>query len=103
VHGRLGFVINTGGEKVWVEDLESALARVPGVRDIAVTSTEDPEWGARVIALVVTDGEHIDDELREAALHAIGPWAKPKEIRYVAALPRTSNGKLRRGDLPHLQ
>ena len=102
VHGRLAYVITTGGEKVWPEDLESALARVAHVRDIAVTALDDPEWGQRVVALVVSDGERCDDALRDAAAEHVGPWAKPKEIRYVTAIPRTANGKVRRADLAHL-
>ena len=102
VRGRLAYVINTGGEKVWPEDLEAALASVPVVRDVAVTGLADDEWGERVVALVVTDGTRCDDELRVAAADRIGPWAKPKEIRYVTAIPRTSNGKVRRTDLAHL-
>ena len=102
VRGRLAYVINTGGEKVWPEDLEAALASVSAVRDVAVTGVEDQEWGERVVALVVTDGSRCDDELRAAAVDRIGPWAKPKEIRYVTAIPRTSNGKVRRADLVHL-
>ena len=102
VRGRLGFVISTGGEKVWPEDLEAAIAMLGPVRDVAVTSAEDPEWGERVIALVVGDGSPIDDAICAVANDRIGPWAKPKEIRYVAAIPRTANGKIRRADLANL-
>lgn len=102
VRGRLGFVINTGGEKVWPEDVEAALASVPGVRDVAVTGVEDAEWGQRVVALVVGDGTHRDEQLRAAAAERVGPWAKPKEIRYVAAIPRTGNGKINRAVLANL-
>ncbi len=102
VRGRLAYVINTGGEKVWPEDLETALASVAVVRDVAVTGVTDEEWGERVVALVVTDGSRCDEELRAVAAERIGPWAKPKEIRYVTAIPRTSNGKVRRSDLSYL-
>ncbi len=102
VRGRLAYVINTGGEKVWPEDLEAALGAVEGVRDIAITAEDDPEWGQRIVALVVGDGSPLDAALRNAASECIGPWAKPKVIRYVAAIPRTSNGKIRRGDLVNL-
>jgi len=102
VRGRIDFVINTGGEKLWPEDLETVLSGVDGVRDVAVTSVEDPEWGERVVALVVSTGSVTDDAIRQRAEERIGPWAKPKEIRYVTGLPRTTNGKLRRDALPHL-
>jgi O-succinylbenzoic acid--CoA ligase len=102
VRGRLGFVINTGGEKLWPEDLENILGVLDGVRDVAVTGVDDLEWGQRVVALVVGDGENHDDAIRAQASERLGPWAKPKEIRYVAAIPRTSNGKIRRADLTNL-
>jgi acyl-coenzyme A synthetase/AMP-(fatty) acid ligase len=95
-------VINTGGEKIWPEELEAALSTLPQVADIAVTGVPDAEWGQRVVALVVSSGSHLDDEIRATAEERIGPWAKPKEIRYVTAIPRTSNGKIRRGELEHL-
>jgi len=102
VRGRLGYVITTGGEKLWPEDLEAVLSGIEAVRDVAVTGIEDPEWGQRVVALVVGDGSPLDDVITATAAERIGPWAKPKEIRYVAAIPRTSNGKIRRSDLENL-
>lgn len=102
VRGRIGFVINSGGEKIWPEDLEAVLSTLPTVDDIAITGVSDPEWGQRIVALVVSRGPHLDDAIRATAEERMGPWAKPKEIRYVTAIPRTSNGKIRRGDLEHL-
>jgi acyl-coenzyme A synthetase/AMP-(fatty) acid ligase len=72
------------------------LATVSGVRDVAVTSTPDERWGERLIALVVSDDRDLSTALADAALQQIGPWAKPKEIRYVTEIPRTDNGKVRR-------
>lgn len=102
VRGRLGFVIVSGGEKIWPEDLEAVLSQIEAVRDVAVTGVDDPEWGQRVVALVVSDGSPLDDVITATAAERIGPWAKPKEIRYVTAIPRTSNGKIRRSALEHL-
>jgi O-succinylbenzoic acid--CoA ligase len=102
VRGRLGFVINTGGEKLWPEELEAVLGRLPGVHDVAVTGVDDPKWGQRVVVLVVADGTNLEGTIAIAAQEAIGPWAKPKEVRYVVAIPRTANGKIRRRELEHL-
>ena len=99
VRGRLGYVINTGGEKVWPDDLEVVLASIPGVRDVAVTALDDEEWGQRIVALVVSDRHDLDETIGATAHDRIGPWAKPKEVHYVAAIPRTANGKIRRGVL----
>jgi O-succinylbenzoic acid--CoA ligase len=102
VRGRLGYMITTGGEKLWPEDLEAVLATLPGVRDVAVTGIDDDEWGQRVVALIVSDGSTFDDAISALAAERIGPWSKPKEIRYVAAIPRTGNGKIRRSELTNL-
>jgi len=102
VRGRLASVITTGGEKVWPEDLEAVLATVAGVREVAVTGVADSEWGERVVAIVVSDGSIVDDEIRDLATERVGPWASPKEIRHVAAIPRTVSGKIRRDVLAHL-
>ncbi|MDH2903196.1 MAG: AMP-binding protein [Actinomycetota bacterium] len=99
IRGRRGYVINTGGEKIWPDDLEAVITSVPGVLDVAVTSIEDQEWGHRVVALVVSDGSRLDEQITSTASERIGPWAKPKEIRYVASIPRTANGKIRRDRL----
>ncbi len=102
VRGRIDFVINTGGEKLWPEDLESVLSSVEGIVDVAVTAADDPEWGERVIALVVADVTDLDEQIRATASERLGPWAKPKEIRYVVAIPRTGSGKIRRSELGYL-
>ena len=102
VRGRLGYVINTGGEKLWPEDLETVLATIEGVSDVAVTGVDDARWGQRVVALVVGDGRALDAAIAETAAERIGPWAKPKEIRYVTAIPRTLSGKIVRAGLAHL-
>ena len=100
VRGRLGYVINTGGEKVWPDDLEAVIATIAGVRDVAVTALDDQEWGQRIVALIVSDRTALDHEIIATSSERIGPWAKPKEIRYVNSIPRTANGKIRRDVLP---
>ena len=99
VRGRLGYVINTGGEKLWPEDLETIIASVPGVEDVAVLGVDDPEWGQRVVAFVVGDTSNLDAAIRAILGERVGPWAKPKEIRRVTSILRTSNGKIRRSEL----
>lgn len=99
VRGRLEYVITSGGEKLWPEDLESLILTLPGVHDAAVFGVDDAEWGERVVALVVTDGADVGEELAALAKERIGPWANPKEIRYVSEIPRTGNGKVRRDQL----
>jgi O-succinylbenzoic acid--CoA ligase len=102
VKGRVGYVINTGGEKLWPDDLEALIATVPGIQDVAVTSVDDEEWGQRVVALIVSNVTGVDAAIAAVTTERIGPWAKPKEIRFVKAIPRTSNGKIKRGELASL-
>ncbi|MGQ0616360.1 MAG: class I adenylate-forming enzyme family protein [Acidimicrobiia bacterium] len=99
VFGRAADLIVTGGEKVWPAAVEAVLAGVPGVREVAVVGRPDPEWGQRVVAVVVPDdsGRRPSlDRLRAAAKEALGPWAAPREVEYADGLPRTALGKRRR-------
>jgi len=87
----------TGGEKVWPETVEAVLRGVPGVADVAVVGRPDPEWGQRVVAVVVPAGEAPTlDVLRAAARVVVPSWAAPRELQVVTSLPRTALGKLRR-------
>lgn len=105
VHGRIAEMIVSGGENVWPVAVEAVLARVPGVAEVAVGGVPDPEWGERVVAYVVPDGTGsgpVLAELRARARAEIGPWAAPKELVIVEALPRTALGKVRRRELAAL-
>ena len=102
VHGRRGDMIVTGGENVWPEPVERALAAHPAVRDVAVAGRPDAEWGQRVVAFVVPDGRAAPpslDELRDRVKQGLPPWCAPREIVFVDAIPRTALGKVRRGEL----
>jgi O-succinylbenzoic acid--CoA ligase len=99
VAGRISETINTGGEKVWPGSVERILATHPKIAEVAVGARPDPEWGERVVAFVVpvdpSDPPAAED-LREAVASQLAIWAAPREIVYVAALPRTSSGKVAR-------
>lgn len=102
VEGRLDDVIVTGGQKVWPAAVEAVLATHPAVGEVAVAGRGDPEWGQRVVALVVPADpvEPPDlDVLRALVKEHLPAWAAPRELVLVAALPRTPLGKLRRGSL----
>jgi O-succinylbenzoic acid--CoA ligase len=100
VSGRIADVITTGAEKVWPDAVERILMTHPGVAEVAVWKRPDPEWGERVVAWVVPieDGPSLD-ELRQMVGDGIAPWAAPKEMVLVGALPRTAGGKVRRREL----
>ncbi len=99
VQGRSGDMIVTGGEKVWPSAVESVLAGHPAVAEVAVIGRPDAEWGQIVVAVVVpTDMASPPglDVLRAAVAEALAPWAAPRHLELVDALPRTALGKVAR-------
>jgi O-succinylbenzoic acid--CoA ligase len=103
VVGRFDDLINTGGEKVWPDEVEAALREHPGVRDVAAGGRPDPEWGQRVAVWVVpadpSDPPTLD-ELRAFVATTLPRHAAPRELTLAERLPRTASGKLRRAALP---
>lgn len=100
VFGRADDLIKTGGEKVWPATVETVLARHPKVAEVAVVGRADPEWGQQVVAVVVPAGQPPElAELRAWVKESLPPWCAPKALELVAALPRTSIGKVRRAGL----
>jgi o-succinylbenzoate---CoA ligase len=103
VLGRVDELINSGGEKVWPQEVESALATHPAVADVAVAGRADADWGERVVAFVVPREPGTPptlDELRDHASATIARFKAPRELVLVGGLPRTASGKVRRAALP---
>jgi o-succinylbenzoate---CoA ligase len=101
--GRIDDLINTGGERVWPDQVEAALRDHPGVREVAAGGRLDPEWGQHVAVWVVpADPAHPPslDELRAFAARTLPRYAAPRELTLADRLPRTLSGKLRRAALP---
>ena len=99
VHGRADDMIISGGEKVWPGPVEDVLRADPRVGEVAVVGRPDPEWGQRVVAVVVPRDAADPPELaklRELARERLPVAAAPKELELVDSLPRTSLGKIRR-------
>jgi fatty-acyl-CoA synthase len=106
VSDRLKDVIKSGGEWVSSLELESILSEHPAVAEVAVVGVKDAKWGERPLALVVLKpgAQAGVDELRaQVAAHAeqgrISKYAIPNEVRFVAAIPRTSVGKINKKDI----
>ena len=102
VAGRVDDLINSGGEKVWPDEVEAALRSHPKVAEVGVGGRPDREWGQRVVAWVVPldpgDAPTIE-ELRDHAARTLPRHKAPRELVLVAELPTTVGGKLRRSEL----
>jgi fatty-acyl-CoA synthase len=93
--GRGSQVVNTGGEKVFPEEIEEALKRYPGVRDAAVVGVPDPRFGERICAVVDFAGDAaptLADLSAHVRQHLAG-YKAPREL-VLAPIARAPNGKL---------
>lgn len=95
VFGRGSLVVNTGGEKVYPEEVESALIAHPDVVDALVVGVPDERWGERVVAVVepATSAPASLDELVAHCRTRIAGYKVPREIHVVAAVRRSPSGK----------
>ena len=96
VRGRADDVINTGGHKVVPGEVTAALQTCPGVRDVAVLGQPDPEWGERVIAVVVPADPADPPALELLRLHVrerLPRYAAPSRVVMVDAVPMLPSGK----------
>ncbi len=95
LHGRDSVCINTGGEKVFAEEVETALKTHPDVFDAVVCGRPSPRWGEEVVALVqIRDGRDVsDEELRAAAGEHIARYKLPKAVLRLPQLVRSPSGK----------
>jgi len=96
VRGRADDVINTGGHKVVPGEVAAVLAACPGVREVVVVGRPDPEWGERVIAVVVpADREHPPglELLRTQVSTRLPRYACPSEVVLTDAIPVLPSGK----------
>jgi fatty-acyl-CoA synthase len=87
--------INTGGEKVFAEEVEHALKHHPAVYDAVVVGTPHERWGQQVTALVrLRPGESPAEEalLEEARTH-IAAYKLPKRFVFVDEIERSPSGK----------
>jgi fatty-acyl-CoA synthase len=96
--GRGSGVINTGGEKVFAEEVEQVLVEHPGVAEAIVLGVPDPRWGNQVTALVVpSDGAELTaEELADLVGERLAGYKRPRSISVVADLQRTASGKIDR-------
>jgi acyl-CoA synthetase (AMP-forming)/AMP-acid ligase II len=93
--GRDSLVVNTGGEKVFVEEVEEVLRAHPGVADGLVVGRPSERWGEEIVALVaVREGVDVTAELLHTHCTArLARFKAPKEFIFVEQVRRLGNGK----------
>ena len=93
--GRDSVTINSGGEKIFAEEVELALKHHPAVYDCVVCGTSSERWGSQVTAIVqLRPGESADEEaLKATASGHISRYKLPKAFVFVDAVVRAPSGK----------
>lgn len=93
--GRDSLVVNTGGEKVFVEEVEDVLRAHPRVADALVVGRPSDRWGEELVALVVPqqDSDLTDAELDAHCRSVLAGFKVPKEFVVVPQVRRLGNGK----------
>ncbi len=93
--GRDSVTINSGGEKIFAEEVERAIAGHPSVHDVVVVGRASERWGQEVVALVeLSDGQTAtaDDIVTHAAQH-VARYKLPKDVLFLGAIQRSPSGK----------
>jgi acetyl-CoA synthetase len=101
VMGRVDDVLNVSGHRLSTMEVESALVGHPQVAEAAVVGRPDEIKGEGIAAFVTLKGgiegtEELKKELREHVTREIGSLARPDDVRFTAALPKTRSGKIMR-------
>ncbi len=101
VMGRVDDVLNVSGHRLGTMEVESALVSHPAVAEAAVVGKPDEIKGEEIVAFVTLEGGHqgseeLTKELKKHVVEEIGAIARPGEIRFTDALPKTRSGKIMR-------
>ncbi|MGI8811195.1 MAG: acetate--CoA ligase [Pyrinomonadaceae bacterium] len=101
IMGRVDDVINVSGHRLGTAEVESALVSHEAVAEAAVVGRPDDIKGQAIAAFVTLEGgrkgsDQLKDELRRHVANEIGSLAKPDDIRFTDALPKTRSGKIMR-------
>jgi hypothetical protein len=95
--GRGNMVINSGGEKIFVEEIEEALKKHPAIDDALVFGMADPVWGQAVTAVVEANAPVTTEALRGFLGESLARYKLPKAICFVEKVPRGPNAMFLKG------
>jgi acyl-CoA synthetase (AMP-forming)/AMP-acid ligase II len=93
VLGRDAVTINTGGEKVFAEEVESAISSHPCVQDVTVCGRASERWGTEVVAVVQLAAPTTEDDLERHAGQLLARYKLPKGWVFVDKVVRSPSGK----------
>ncbi len=101
VMGRIDDVVNVAGHRLGTMEVESALVSHPAVAEAAVVGRPDDLKGQAIAAFVTLEArqqpsEELKKALREHVAKEIGAFARPDDLRFTDALPKTRSGKIMR-------
>jgi malonyl-CoA/methylmalonyl-CoA synthetase len=97
---RSGDLIKSGGYRIGAGEIETCLQDHQAVVEVAVTGEPDPDLGERIVAWVVCR-EPVDPRaLVDHVASQLAPHKRPREVRFLEALPRNEMGKVRKAALP---
>jgi malonyl-CoA/methylmalonyl-CoA synthetase len=97
--GRSKELIISGGYNVYPREVEELLLSHPSVQEVAIVGHPSEEWGEAVVAYIVCDGPPDRQALMNFAAQRLAAYKRPREIRFVDALPRNALGKVQRDQL----
>ncbi len=92
--GRGSVCINTGGEKVFPEEVEEALKEHPMVEDAIVVGVSDDRFGQRVAAVIASHADAVESELIDHVRERLADYKAPRHVYSVSSLERAANGKI---------
>ena len=101
IMGRIDDVINVAGHRLGTAEIESALVSHEAVAEAAIVAKPDDLKGSAIVAFVTLEGgrtptDALKEELRQHVAKEIGALARPDDMRFADALPKTRSGKIMR-------
>jgi fatty-acyl-CoA synthase len=104
VDGRDDEMIVSGGENVFPREVEELLARHDAIEEAAAIGVPDEEFGKRLAAFVVLRPDHelTEDEVKDFVKENLARYKVPRDVTFIAELPRNPSGKVLKRDLASL-
>src|SRR3954453_15455766 len=93
-------MIVSGGENVYPGEVEELLSKHPKISDAAVVGVEDPDFGQRLKAFIVSSGSELsEDDVKQYVKEHLARYKVPREVEFLDELPRNATGKVLKREL----